>query len=74
MAYQIAGAPSLVAGGTALATALAPVIGYERAAEIAQEAHRSGRTVREVAAEAGVLPPDELDSLLDPRRMTEPDS
>jgi fumarate hydratase class II len=59
---------------TALATALAPAIGYERAAEIAREAHRSGRTVREVAAEANVLPPGELDALLDPRRMTEPDS
>jgi fumarate hydratase class II len=59
---------------TMLATALAPVIGYERAAEIAEEARRSGRTVHEVASEAGVLTPDELDALLDPRRMTEPDS
>jgi len=59
---------------TALATALAPAIGYERAAEIAEKAHRSGRTVREVAADEGVLPPDELDALLDPRRMTEPES
>jgi fumarate hydratase class II len=58
---------------TALATALAPVIGYERAAEIAQEAHRSGRTVREVAEAEGVLPPDDLNALLDPRRMTEPE-
>ncbi len=59
---------------TALATALAPAIGYERAAEIAREAHRSGRTVHEVAAEKGVLPSEELDALLDPRRMTEPGS
>ncbi len=35
----------------AMATALAPIIGYEKAAAIAKEAHRSGRTVREVARE-----------------------
>lgn len=55
-----------------LATALAPVIGYDRAAEVAQEAARTGRTVREVSGERGVLPPERLDELLDPRRMTEP--
>jgi len=56
----------------ALATALAPVIGYDKAAEISKEAHRSGRTVRGVAREQGVLPLDELDAILDPHRMTEP--
>jgi fumarate hydratase class II len=58
--------------GLALATALAPVIGYRRAAEIAKAARRTGRTVREVAAERGVFSPEELDALLDPQRMTEP--
>jgi fumarate hydratase class II len=53
----------------ALCTALAPVIGYDRAAALSQGAMRSGRTIREVATEAGV--PD-LDRLLDPRAMTEP--
>ena len=57
----------------ALATALAPVIGYDKAAEISKEAYRSGRTVREVALEWKVLPPEELDILLDPHKMTEPD-
>jgi fumarate hydratase, class II len=56
----------------ALATALAPLIGYDRAAEISKEAHRTYRTVREVALEWEVLPPDELDVVLDPSRMTEP--
>jgi fumarate hydratase class II len=55
----------------ALATALAPVVGYDRAAEIAKEAHRSGRTVRQVALAWRVLPPEELEAILDPRRMTE---
>jgi fumarate hydratase class II len=63
---------TLVERNLALATALAPVIGYDRAAEIAKEAERSDRTVREVARAWGVLPEAELDALLDPQRMTEP--
>ena len=45
---------------------------FHGAVEIAQEAHRSGRAVREVAGELAGLPEDELDRLLDARRMTEP--
>ncbi len=56
----------------ALATALVPAIGYDRAAAISQEAQRSGRTVREVALEQGVLSPAELDALLDADRLTGP--
>ena len=56
----------------ALATALAPAIGYDRAAEISKEAHRTGRTVREVALEWGVLSPETLEAVLDPIQMTEP--
>ncbi len=54
----------------AMATALAPRIGYDAAAEIAKQAHAEGRTVREVARQRGVLPEDELEALLDPRRQT----
>jgi fumarate hydratase class II len=54
----------------ALATPLATRIGYDRAAEIAKQAMATGRTVREVAHAAGVLPAEELDRLLDPRAMT----
>ena len=53
-----------------LATALVPHIGYDAAAKLAKQAHASGRTVREVAREAAVLPADELDAALDARRMT----
>jgi len=56
----------------ALATALVPAIGYDRAAALSQEAYRSGRTIREVALAWQVLPPEELEALLDPWRMTEP--
>jgi len=54
---------------TALATALVPRIGYDRAAQLAKEAFASGRTVRDVAIEAGVLPEAELDELLDLERF-----
>lgn len=49
----------------ALATALVPALGYDRAAALAQAAYESGRTVREVALAWGVLPPEELAALLD---------
>jgi fumarate hydratase class II len=56
----------------ALATALVPAIGYDRATEIAKEAAATGRTVREVALARAVLPVEQLDRLLDARAQTEP--
>ncbi|RMD84544.1 MAG: hypothetical protein D6815_03915, partial [Candidatus Dadabacteria bacterium] len=44
----------------------------DRAAEIAHEAARSGRSVEEVAAERTDLSPEELREALDPARLTEP--
>jgi fumarate hydratase, class II len=63
--------PQLVEQGLMLATALAPVIGYDEAAKLAKEALASGRTIRELALERG-MDPDELGRLLDPASMTEP--
>jgi fumarate hydratase class II len=63
--------PQLVEQGLMLATALAPVIGYDEAAKLAKDALATGRTIRELALERGVAP-DRLDELLDPARMTEP--
>jgi fumarate hydratase class II len=63
--------PQLVEQGLMLATALAPVIGYDDAAALAKEAFKSGRTIRELALERG-LAADELERLLDPAAMTEP--
>ena len=48
----------------ALVTGLVPHIGYDRAAALAKTAYATGRTVREVAAEQNVLPPDQLRKLL----------
>ena len=53
-----------------LVTALNPVIGYERAAEIAKSAYRDGRPLIDVAAERTELSHEELATLLDPRRLT----
>ncbi len=57
-----------LARNPALATALAPALGYDRAAAIAKEAAATGRTIRDVAT--GTLPDAELDRLLDPLGMT----
>ncbi|MDI3339310.1 MAG: class II fumarate hydratase [Sphaerobacter sp.] len=53
-----------------LVTALNPIIGYDRAAEIAKRAYAEGRRVKEVAAEMTDLSPEELDRLLDPADLT----
>jgi len=57
--------------GLMLATKLAPLVGYDRAAEIAKHAHMEGRTIREVALSQGVAEAD-LDKLLDPKSMLGP--
>jgi fumarate hydratase class II len=54
-----------------MVTALAPVIGYDAAADVAREAHATGRTVREILTERKLLPEEEVSRLLDPRRLTE---
>ncbi|MHA2023054.1 MAG: class II fumarate hydratase [Candidatus Thorarchaeota archaeon] len=51
-----------------LATRLSPVIGYDRAAEIAKKAHKEGKTIREVIREEKIEI-DNLDELLDPSKM-----
>jgi len=56
----------------AMCTALAPVIGYDKAAKIAKVAYESGRTIRQVAQELAGLEQAELDRLLDPRNQLEP--
>jgi fumarate hydratase class II len=55
----------------ALATALAPRIGYAKAAAIAKESVKSGELIRDLAAREKILPPEELAKVLDLRRMTE---
>ncbi len=63
---------SYIEGSLAMCTSLAPIIGYDRAAEIAHKAYKSGKTVRAVSLEENVLDKKELDRLLDPEKMTKP--
>jgi len=55
-----------------LVTALAPAIGYERAAEIAKSAHANGTTLREEAIRLGYVSASDFDRLMRPDKMTRP--
>ena len=64
-------AADLVEKNPILVTALNPVIGYEKGAAVAKRAYREGRRLKDVAAEDTDLGIEELDRLLDPKKMTE---
>ena len=63
---------SLVEQSLAMCTPLAPVIGYDKAAEIAKKAYATGKTVREVAREVSGLSGKQLDEIFNLRALTEP--
>jgi len=63
---------SLVEQSLAMCTSLAPIIGYDKAADVAKESFKTGKTVRQVARERKFMADAELDKALDARRMTEP--
>ncbi len=56
-----------------LVTALAPKIGYDKAAEIAKAAHKNGTTLREEALRLGYVTAQEFDALVRPERMVSPE-
>ena len=56
----------------AMATALNPYIGYDKAAKIVKEAAQKGKTIQEIAAEQKVLPVARLNRILDPKTMIRP--
>jgi fumarate hydratase, class II len=56
-----------------LVTALAPTIGYDKAAQIAKAALKNGTTLREEAIRLGFVSGADFDRLVQPRRMTHPD-
>ena len=64
--------PEMVERGLAICTALAPVIGYDAAADISKQAYKTGKTVREVAREKTQLSEEELARILDPAAITLP--
>lgn len=55
-----------------MCTSLAPIIGYDKAAEIAKEAHQTGKTVRQICVEKKLMSEKELNEALDARSMTMP--
>ena len=55
-----------------MVTSLNPYIGYEKAAALAKQAFKSGKTIRELCQEQNILPADQLQKALDPWSMTEP--
>jgi fumarate hydratase class II len=55
-----------------MCTSLAPIIGYDKAADVAKESFKTGKTVRQVALERRLMSEAELNRALDARRMTEP--
>jgi len=57
---------------TAVATALSPYIGYAATAEIAKESVRTGRPIRDLVLERGLLERERLDRILSPEAMTRP--
>ncbi|HEX7520121.1 MAG TPA: hypothetical protein VF325_07525, partial [Candidatus Deferrimicrobium sp.] len=59
----------LVEQSLAMVTPLAMRIGYDKAAELAHEAYHTGKPIRKLLTEKGVLPADEIDRILDPRTM-----
>jgi len=55
-----------------LVTALAPGIGYDRAAEVAKKAHKEGTTLKEAALALDYLSEEEFDAAVRPEDMTHP--
>ncbi|MBB5174390.1 aspartate ammonia-lyase [Texcoconibacillus texcoconensis] len=62
----------LVEHSVGIITAINPHVGYETASRIAKEAISSGRSVREICVEKGILTEEELNQILDPQDMTNP--
>ena len=56
----------------AMVTSLNPYVGYEKAAALAKDAFKSGKTIRQLCRDENVLPEDQLAKALDPWSMTEP--
>ncbi len=63
---------SLVEQSLAMCTSLAPLIGYDKAGEIAKESFKTGKTVSQVARQKQVLSETDLAKALDAKRMTQP--
>ena len=68
------GCESFVEQSLSMVTSLNPLIGYEKASELAKEAFKTGKTIRQLCQEKGILSEEQLNEALDPMRMTDPQS
>ncbi len=60
----------LVNRSIGLVTAINPIVGYKNASEVAREATLTGRPVREIVLEKGLLTAEEIDEILSPKHLT----
>ena len=61
-----------LANSLMLVTALNPIIGYDKSAQVAKKAHKEGTTLREAALELGFLTAEQFDAAVRPEEMTHP--
>jgi fumarate hydratase class II len=61
-----------LANSLMLVTALNPIIGYDKSAQVAKKAHKEGTTLREAALELGYLTAEQFDAAVRPEEMTHP--
>lgn len=61
-----------VENSVGIITAICPYVGYQKAAEIAKEAIKTGESVRKLIIEKGLLTKEQIDEIMDPVQMTEP--
>jgi fumarate hydratase class II len=69
---NVARARELLEGSPTIVTALNPIIGYDKAAEVFKEARKTGKSTRQIVLERGLLTQSQLDEALDVRKTTEP--
>ena len=62
----------IVENSVGIITAICPYVGYQKAAEIAKEAIKTGESVKKLIIEQGILTEEQMDEILDPVQMTEP--
>ena len=60
-----------VENSVGIITAICPYVGYQKAAEIAKEAIKTGESVRKLIIETGLLTKEQMDEIMDPVQMTE---
>lgn len=62
----------LVEGSVGIITSLCPHVGYQKAADLAKLAIRTGEPVRKLILDSNLMTPEQVDAVLDPFAMTEP--